>query len=127
MDVKIRSVIVYPPVKDIDCDFGSYDLPYEISISLDGKNLRTDKRRLACCYESKNLLSMADSYDFLSEEGKKRFIAKFLSEYLAPLIWKRRWNSIMPKREIENIEFAMQRLKQVDLNQYQEFINFVNK
>jgi hypothetical protein len=125
MDVKIKHIDVHQPQVDLDFDRTVYDLPYEIHVSVDGHILKTNVRKLIACYESKSLLSLADSYDYLSEEGKSLFIKEFLKTFLAPLVWKIKWNYSMSPKEKEAFKFAMERLKIVDNDKHQEFIDYI--
>lgn len=125
MEVKVKNINVHQPQVDLDSDsMTSYDLPYEVTVSVDGTTLKTNVRKLLCCYESKSLLSLADSYDYLSEEGRKHFLKEFLATYLAPLVWKMKFGPNLSKKENEGYDFAMDKLKEVDASKHQEFIDY---
>jgi hypothetical protein len=127
MDVKVKNIFVDRPSSDIDCELGSYDLPYEIWVSIDGKILKTNKRRLMCCYESNSLLSMADCFDYLSDDGKSEFTSRFLTTYLGPIAWKIKFGGKVSKKESEGFEFAMCKLKEISRDEYNTYLQYTQK
>ena len=129
-DIKIESVKMYDPYRDVDCELQlSSNVPYEIVAVIDGVRLSIKNALFIAgsngYYSFSELFSLADSFDFLSEEGKEEFMVKFMNKYIGPLLWRKKFKEetkALTKKEKENLEFCISCISEVRPNYLKEVI-----
>jgi hypothetical protein len=118
LDIKIDSVKISLPHPDIDEEIECYNVPYNITAKVNDVKLMLTNRTIFIApsgsfNDEDNLLSLANSFDFLSEEGKKEFAIRFISKYIGPLLWRRKFSITskpLSQEEEDILEFCIETL-----------------